>query len=180
MIRTNTLLSLLVVMTGLGLATACGKNDFTDAHVNELRKDCTETLACKSGGIEFLASDAAQKCVDAAGAELGDSSDARQQSFIDGVARCSQLQACDYLGCTQADPSVGYASMHGQQIMNECTQTIGCHIASGQAQTTTAVADCVAMTSNTLNVATPQQQQQFEQRATRCAAQTNCAYVACQ
>lgn len=177
MICTKTSVSQLLVM--VCLLAACGSSEFASAHFEELKKDCSETLACNSGGIEFLATDAADKCVESAGAKLDNSSEARQNSFIATVARCGALQVCDYLGCTQSDPAAGYATLHVAEIMNECTQQVGCRIAGGQPQAQTAVADCVAQISNSLNVSTQPMQALFEQRSARCRAQLNSAYVNC-
>jgi hypothetical protein len=177
MICTKTSVSQLLVM--VCLVAACGNSQFATAHFEELKKDCSETLACKAGGIEFLAVDALDKCVEGAGAELDDASESRQNSFVATVARCGALQVCDYFGCTQSDPTVGYSMLHVAEIMNECTQAISCRIAGGQPQAQTAVSDCTVQLSNTLNVSTPQMQQLFEQRSARCRAQMGCAYVNC-
>jgi hypothetical protein len=159
----------------------CGSSaDFTNSHVFELQKDCTETLRCKSGSIEFASSDDMTNCVSSAGRKLENAGDEKQNTFLETVARCQQLQVCDYLSCTQSDPNMGYAGAHQDAINYDCTQQIACKIAMGQQQAMNAVLDCVTIASNTLNFAPTQQQQQFEAKAARCAGQQSCNWVNCQ
>jgi hypothetical protein len=177
MICTKASASQVVVM--LALLCGCKQSQFGQAHFEELQKDCTETLACGSGALQGTAANAIQDCVHESSDKLDQTSVDRQQLFLDTVARCGQLQVCDYLSCTASDPNSGWAAAHAQLIAYDCQQSIGCRIAGGQAQATSAVNDCVSQESNTYNFGPAQQQTALEQKGVRCAGQQGCAWVNC-
>jgi hypothetical protein len=179
MMASKTSLSQLVVMAGF-LCACTQQAAFSDSVYNELMKDCTETLRCKSDQLQFAAAEEIEKCIEQTGDMLNGASDNQQSMFMNKVTRCMQLQVCDYTSCTESDPTAGYAGAHQAQINYECMQTIACRIAAGMPQGQQAVAECAAQLGNTLNFATQQQQATFEAKALKCAMATGCAYTTCQ
>src|SRR5262245_5546493 len=129
LMRNTSLLCL--VLVALAPLAGCGAGDFTGQHIQELQKDCAETVRCMSGSIVGENSDTMTNCVEKSGKSLDEADESVQQEFVNTVARCNLLQQCDYVSCTQSDPNAGYAGMHREDIMNFCTQYVACQIAMG-------------------------------------------------
>jgi hypothetical protein len=177
MMPTKAVVSQVLVM--LVFVCACKKNDFTDAHITELQKDCNETLRCTSGALQSASSDLLDDCVHSAGDRLDSAGEAAQQEFLDTVGRCQLQQICDYVSCTQANPMTGFAAANQALINYDCQQIVACRISMNEAQTMTAVTDCSTQQANTLNAATPQIQMTYAARGMKCSGQASCAWVNC-
>ncbi|HEY2736282.1 MAG TPA: hypothetical protein VGI70_19925 [Polyangiales bacterium] len=170
--------SQLLVM--IALLSGCKPSEFGQAHLNELTKDCTESLNCSAGGGLAASSGVTiTDCVHAAGDRLDEAGEAAQQRFLDTVDRCESFQLCDYLSCTMNDPNSGWAGTHQPLITYDCQQIVACDIANHVSVPMTAVDDCVSQHSNQYNATTPDVQNAFEAKGTRCAAQMGCAWMAC-
>ncbi|HEX4354833.1 MAG TPA: hypothetical protein VHZ95_18005, partial [Polyangiales bacterium] len=64
---------LLVVIALLG---GCKQSEFAEGHLNELQKDCTESLNCSAGGgLGVTSADTVTDCVHMAGDELDEAGD---------------------------------------------------------------------------------------------------------
>ena len=178
--RSKSFLSQLAAIAAATVLCACTQgSEFASNHFSELQKDCSESLACNSGALQFASGDATQDCIQAAGDRLDEAGEGTQNEFLNTVYRCAMLQVCDYFSCTRSNPNTGYAALHAQQIQYDCTQTIACRISAGQPQPANAVDQCIMQQSNTLNFATQQVQAAFEQKFVKCPGQVGCAWTNC-
>jgi hypothetical protein len=160
-------------MTWIG----CGSSKFSEEFAPEIERDCTETFACSTAQLASAGS--VDGCISKSGEILDNATAATQQLFVDTVERCSMNNQCPYVTCTQADPTIGYAATHQVQIQYDCVQRSACRSSTGQVGVETAVSDCVATTSATLN-ADPQGQAAFDAKYARCKDFMGCSYNSCQ
>lgn len=167
----------LAAFAWFGLA-GCRTGQFREDFAPEIQKDCVETINCNSHGGGFN-NDLVSSCVTRIGDDVGAAPVEVQQEFVDTVGRCQELFGCNYTSCAFQNVSSGYSASHLMQITYDCQQQSMCRIESRQVVAPSAVMDCIANKSSTLD-ANPAQQTEFDQKWAHCSSYAGCSWGSCQ
>ena len=159
---------------------ALDPNSWSGMHVNEIQKDCTETVQCMNQMGQPLIDDPVNSCVEAT-AKLLESSTDKQAEFVSNNSRCAQFVVCQYLDCVITDATSTYGDMQQALIAQDCSAEVECQTVMGTppADPNGAINTCIATNINVLNNFNPDMRFAYENSFATCSMLAACDFVNC-
>ena len=149
-------------------------------HVEQIRKDCAETVQCMNQRGDPLLDNPVDNCIEST-ARLLESMPDKQDEFISNHSRCAQFVVCDYLECAITDATSSYGETQINAVTHDCTAEVDCLTAAGQAPSDRdgAINTCIATNVNLLNNFDGATRVAYEQGFAACATLTACDFGQC-
>jgi hypothetical protein len=169
---------------------ACGGDDgggaaldpdtWSGMHVNQIQKDCNETVQCMNQRGEPLVEDPINNCVKAT-AKLLESDMVKRDQFISNNQRCAQFVVCQYYDCAITDATSSYGQSQLASVMHDCGAEVECLqlLGTPPADPQFALDSCISNNTALLNSYTADQRVGYEQAYAACAGLTGCDFNNC-